>query len=226
MLWEQDTVIPLRDANPSRTIPVVNYFFILANVVVFFFEMTLGKHLDTLFYHFGVVPAVWVEDARSLHPHVVIPLITSMFLHGGWMHLLGNMLFLFIFGDNVEDKFGHVRYAIFFIIAGFAAALTQIYFDPMSRVPMIGASGAIAGVMGAYVLLFPKARITTLIFILIFIKIIELPAFLFLGLWFLMQILSGVMAFGIGGDAGGVAWWAHIGGFSVGLLAVPIFKKR
>jgi membrane associated rhomboid family serine protease len=219
-------MIPLRDANPSRTIPFITYLLIVVNIIAFFFELSLGKYLNDLVMRFGLAPAQWLADAKTYHPHVVLPLFTSMFLHGGWMHLLGNMLFLFIFGDNVEDKFGHFRYLLFYLLAGLAAAFTQIYFNASSEVPMIGASGAIAGVMGAYVLMFPTARITTLIFIIIFIKIIELPAYLFLGLWFLMQIFSGVMSLGIGGDAGGVAWWAHIGGFAIGVLSVPVLRRR
>lgn len=219
-------MIPLRDANPSRTVPFITYLLIVANFLAFFFELSLGKFLNDLFARFGLIPALWLADVKSLHLHTIYPLFTSMFLHGGWMHLLGNMLFLFIFGDNVEDKFGHFRYLIFYFLAGLAAAFTQIYFNASSEAPMVGASGAIAGIMGAYVFLFPKARITTLLFIIIFIKIIELPAYLFLGLWFLMQMLSGVMSLGIGGDAGGVAWWAHIGGFAIGALAVPVMRKR
>ena len=219
-------MIPLRDSQPSRTFPFVNYFFILANVVVFLFELSIGKYTNDLFAHFGLVPALWIADMKAAHIHAIIPLFTSMFLHGGWMHILGNMLFLYIFGDNVEDQFGHFRYFIFYFMSGLAAAFTQIYFNAGSYGPMIGASGAIAGVIGAYVLMFPKARVTTLIFIIIFIKIIELPAFLFLGLWFVMQIISAVLSLGIGGDAGGVAWWAHIGGFAMGFLAVPVFRKR
>jgi membrane associated rhomboid family serine protease len=219
-------MMPLRDAAPSRTIPFVTYLLIVANFVAFFFELSLGKFDTDLISRFGLAPASWLAGIRAMHISVLLPLFTSMFLHGGWMHLLGNMLFLYIFGDNVEDKFGHFRYLLFYLLAGLAAAFTQIYFNSASEVPMIGASGAIAGVMGAYVFMFPKARITTLIFIIVFIKIIELPAYVFLGLWFLMQIFSGVMALGIGGDAGGVAWWAHIGGFAVGAVAVPVMKRR
>ncbi|MFI5253352.1 MAG: rhomboid family intramembrane serine protease [Bacteroidota bacterium] len=219
-------MIPLRDANPSRTIPFITYLLILINFIVFFFELSIGKYQNDLFLHLGLIPSVWIADVKLFHAHSFLPLFTSMFLHGGWIHLLGNMLFLFIFGDNVEDKFGHGRYFVFYIVAGLAAAITQIYFNAASEAPMIGASGAIAGVMGAYVLMFPKARITTLIFIIIFIKIIELPAYVFLGLWFLMQIFSGMMALGIGSDAGGVAWWAHIGGFAMGIVAVPFLKRR
>jgi len=221
-------MIPLRDANPSRTIPVVNYLIIGLNVVVFLMEMNAGRHADVLVSRLGVVPARLTHQLATMHVgwRTFLPFITSMFLHGGWIHLIGNMLFLYIFGDNVEDRFGHVRYFFFYFISGIAAALTQVYINPDSAAPMIGASGAIAGVLGAYVLMFPTARILTLIPIFFFFQLVELPAFIFLGLWFLLQIVSGLLALGIGGDAGGVAWWAHIGGFGAGAILMPILKRR
>ena len=141
------------------------------------------------------------------------------------MHLIGNMLFLYIFGDNVEDKFGHLKYLFFYIMAGLAASLTQTFMSPNSEIPMVGASGAIAGVLGAYVFMFPTAKVVTLIPIFFFFQIVELPAFIFLGVWFLMQIFSGLMSLGIGADAGGVAWWAHIGGFGLGVILFPFLRK-
>lgn len=221
-------MIPLRDANPSNTVPFVNYTLIGVNVVVFLFEISLGRHFQDLIFTFGVVPARMFEDGQTLllGSSSIIPLFTSMFLHGGWLHLLGNMLFLYVFGDNVEDRFGHTKYVAFYFLAGIAAALTQAFINPASEVPMVGASGAIAGVLGAYVLMFPTAKVSTLIPIFFFFQVVELPAFLFLGIWFILQIFSGVMALGIGGDAGGVAWWAHIGGFGVGVAMVPFLKKR
>ena len=221
-------MIPLRDINPSRTIPFVNYILIALNVLIFLFELSLGKHLDELFYRFAVVPAHWMHDVLMMQIGIssVVPFFSSMFLHGGWMHLLGNMLFLYIFGDNVEDRFGHVKYIFFYFLCGIAAALTQVYINPTSEIPMVGASGAIAGILGAYVFIFPRAKVTTLIPIFFFFQIIELPAFVFLGLWFLIQIFSGMMALGIGADAGGVAWWAHIGGFGAGAVMIPLLKKR
>ncbi|MBI1806582.1 MAG: rhomboid family intramembrane serine protease [Ignavibacteria bacterium] len=221
-------MIPLRDANPSNTVPFVNYTLIVVNVVVFLFEVSLGRHFQNLIFTFGVVPARMFGENQSLYLGVstVIPLFTSMFLHGGWLHLLGNMLFLYVFGDNVEDRFGHAKYLVFYLLAGIAAALTQAFINTRSEVPMVGASGAIAGILGAYILMFPTAKVSTLIPIFFFFQIVELPAFLFLGIWFLMQIFSGVMTLGIGGDAGGVAWWAHIGGFAIGVVMVPLLKKR
>ncbi len=221
-------MIPLRDANPSRTIPVVNYILIAVNAIVFFIELSHGRNLDQFIVHYSVIPARFMHDISSgqIDASTIVPFFTSMFLHGGWLHLIGNMLFLYIFGDNVEDQFGHLKYLFFYVVAGFAAAMTQVYVNAASHAPMIGASGAIAGVLGAYVLMFPTARVATLIPIFFFFQIVELPAFVFLGLWFLMQILSGILSLGIGGDAGGVAWWAHIGGFGAGAVMLPFLKKR
>jgi membrane associated rhomboid family serine protease len=221
-------MIPLRDKNPSRTIPFVNYVLIILNIIVFLFEISLGKAMEQFIYTFGVVPSYLMNDIHTLSIGVgtVMPFFTSMFLHGGWMHLLGNMLFLYVFGDNVEDRLGHWKYFIFYLIAGIAAAASQVFVSPNSEIPMVGASGAIAGVLGSYIILFPRARVLTLIPIFIFLQVIELPAFLFLGIWFLIQIISGTFALGIGADAGGVAWWAHIGGFVSGIIMLPFLKKR
>jgi hypothetical protein len=220
-------MIPLRDTNPSSTVPFVNYVLIVLNAFAFFVELALGSHLDEFIYHFGVVPVRLTTDIEMVQMNMltILSLFTSMFLHGGWMHLIGNMLFLHIFGDNVEDKFGHFRYFVFYILAGVVAALTQVFISPYSEVPMVGASGAIAGVMGAYVFMFPRAKVATLIPLFIFFQIIELPAYIFLGIWFLIQIYSGMMELGIGADAGGVAWWAHIGGFAMGSALLPFMRK-
>jgi len=220
-------MIPLRDTVRSNTIPVVNYLLIVLNGAVFFFELSLGRHLDTFILHHGLVPARFtgVMQSGGLHLSAFVPVFTSMFLHGGWLHLLGNMLFLYIFGDNVEDRFGHFRYLAFYLVAGVAAAATQVYFNPDSEMPMVGASGAIAGVLGAYVFLFPTARVVTLIPIFFFFQIVELPAYLFLGIWFALQMVSGLLSLGIGGDAGGVAWWAHVGGFAAGAVLFPFLRK-
>jgi len=221
-------MIPLRDKNHSRTIPFVNYILITANALVFFFEMSHGSGMSKFIFHYGLVPAHFITSVNSLQIGIktILPFFTSMFLHGGWMHLGGNMLFLFVFGDNVEDRFGHIRYLFFYLIAGLAAASLQIYMFPGSEIPMVGASGAIAGVLGAYVFMFPSAKVTTLVPIFFFFQIIDLPAFIFLGIWFIMQILSGMFSLGIGGDAGGVAWWAHIGGFAAGAIMIPFLRKR
>jgi membrane associated rhomboid family serine protease len=220
-------MIPLRDANPSRTVPFVTYGIIVLNVVVFLLELAMGDRVGALFMQFGVVPyrVSASFDPGSLDAGAWLSFGTSMFLHGGWMHLIGNMLFLYVFGDNIEDRCGHARFVLFYLIAGAAAAATQVVVDPASEVPMVGASGAIAGVLGAYVILFPRARILTLLPIFIFFQLLELPAYLFLGLWFLMQVASGLLSLQIGGDAGGVAWWAHIGGFAGGALLLPFLGR-
>jgi membrane associated rhomboid family serine protease len=221
-------MIPLRDKNPTRTIPFVNYGIIALNVLVFLVELSVGKQIGGFIFQFGVVPARLVEAVQTvqLNPAAFYSLFSSMFLHGGWMHLVGNMLFLHVFGDNVEDRFGHTRYFFFYGISGLGAALTQVFFNPLSQIPMVGASGAIAGVLGAYMFLYPRARVITLIPIFFFFQIVELPAYFFLGFWFLLQFLSGMMALGIGADAGGVAWWAHIGGFACGALLLPFLRKH
>ena len=220
-------MIPLRDANPSRTVPFVTYTLIGINVLVFLYEASIGRHLEDFIYSFGVVPARWTEAVSAMRfgADAVVPFLTSMFLHGGWMHLIGNMWFLHIFGDNVEDRFGHLKYLFFYLFAGLAAAAAQVLVNPSSEAPMVGASGAIAGVLGAYVFLFPRARVAALIPLFVFFQIVELPAYVFLGLWFLLQAASGLMSLGIGGDAGGVAWWAHIGGFAAGAVLFPFLRK-
>lgn len=217
-------MIPLRDTVRSRTVPYVNYLLIAACGVVFFVELSLGSGVGKLLYSFGAVPAAIVQAyGEGNHSfRLYVPLLSSMFLHGGWLHLIGNMLYLYIFGDNVEDRLGHLGYLAFYLLSGVGAALTQVYFSPDSRAPLIGASGAIAGVLGAYFLLYPRARVLTLIPLFVFFPVVELSAFFFLGFWFVMQFLQA--ALGSGADvSGGVAWWAHAGGFLVGAALLPIF---
>ncbi len=220
-------MIPLRDTNPSETVPFINYALIAANIAAFLFETSLGKGLNDFIATFGLVPAQFSADleSRQIGLSTIIPIFTSMFLHAGWLHVAGNMLFLYIFGDNVEDRFGHGKYLGFYLLSGAAAALTQALVNPHSEVPMVGASGAIAGVLGAYVFMFPTAKVATLIPIFFFFQIVELPAYMFLGIWFLIQALSGLFALRIAADAGGVAWWAHIGGFAAGAILFPFLKK-
>src|ERR1051325_754599 len=201
-------MIPLRDIIPSRTTPVVTISLIAINVFVFLYELSLGRAVDAFTLYWGLVPAAfsWVA------------VFTSMFLHGGLMHVAGNMLYLWIFGDNVEDRMGHGRFLVFYLRCGVAAALGQTITAPDSTVPMVGASGAIAGVMGAYFVLYPRSRIVTGVLLFIFIRVIEIPAIVFLGVWFLMQFISGIGAIGstIGRSSGGVAFWAHVAGFVMG----------
>jgi membrane associated rhomboid family serine protease len=206
-------MIPLYDVVPSRTLPVVTVALILLNALVFLFELSLGSAVDLLLLTYGLVPADFSLPT----------LFTSMFLHGGFTHVGGNMLFLWIFGDNVEDRMGHGRFLAFYLLCGAAAALAQTLMQPASLVPMVGASGAVAGVMGAYFVLYPHSRIVTLVFF----YFIEVPAILFLGLWFFMQFVSGVGSIAATSDvaAGGIAFWAHVAGFAAGVAGVFFFRQ-
>jgi membrane associated rhomboid family serine protease len=212
-----DSMIPLSDVIPSRTVPVVTIALISVNVFIFLYEQTLPEPLLRQFVAtYALIPA-WFS---------VPALFTSQFLHGGWMHIISNMLYLWIFGDNVEDRLGHVRYLVFYLGAGAAAAILQTLFDPFSSIPMVGASGAIAGVMGAYFVLYPYSRVLTAVFLIIFFDIIEVPAVFFLGLWFLLQLLSGVGSLAASNAGGGIAFWAHIGGFVAGVLIGLVLRSR
>jgi membrane associated rhomboid family serine protease len=202
-------MFPIADVIPSKTTPYVTISLIALNAVAFLFELTLSEpELQLFVQSFGVVPAYFSWAS----------VLTSMFLHGGWLHFLGNMLYLWIFGDNVEDRMGRGWFLAFYLLCGTAAALGQAAIQPYSMVPMIGASGAIAGVMGAYFVLFPHSRVLTAVLIIFYLDIIEIPAIFFLGIWFLMQFFSGVGSLGADAAAGGVAFWAHVGGFMVGAL--------
>jgi membrane associated rhomboid family serine protease len=208
--------IPLKDLNPRRTSPVVNTLLILTNVIVFLYQLTLTPHQSDAFALANATIPNHIRLALNGHGNLeaaLIPIFTSMFLHSGFMHIAGNMLFLWIFGDNVEDYFGHVPYLLFYFVCGIGSGLTHILFNYHSSLPALGASGAISGVMGAYIILFPRARVLTLVFIFF----IPIPAFIILGYWFLLQFLAGVSTVGAAAT-GGVAWWAHIGGFLLGML--------
>ena len=221
-LWNEG-LIPIRDTIPSRTAPVVTVALIAVNVVVFLHEAALGPYLEKFVFAYGLVPRRLVFwPGAPLDPARFLPLFTSMFWHGGWLHLLGNMLYLWIFGDNVEDKLGHVRYLVFYVAAGIVAALTQVALNPTSPLPTVGASGAIAGVLGAYLISYPRARVLTLIPIIIFPWFVEIPAFAYLIFWFLLQLLEGVGQLGVPQEGGGVAVWAHIGGFVAGVVLVKL----
>ncbi len=217
-------MIPLRDDVPSRTIPFVTIGLIVANALVFAHELLLARegHVQAFFASFALTPA-HVVYASS--PSVYSTVFTSMFLHEGWLHIIGNMWYLWIFGDNVEDSVGHFRFILFYLLCGIGAAAAQVAISPESTTPMIGASGAISGVLGAYLLLFPRARVFTLFPIWIFIRFIEVPAVLILVLWFGLQLLSGWAALG-SSQEGGVAFWAHVGGFLAGMILILPFKKR
>ena len=210
-------MFPLSDVIPSRTVPFVTIGLIIVNALVFLYMVTLpDAALETFIATYAVVPA-WFS---------IPTLFTSQFLHAGWMHIVGNMLYLWIFGDNVEDRLGHVRYLLFYLGAGAVAAILQVLFSPFSSVPMLGASGAIAAVMGAYFVLYPQSRVLTAVFILIFFDLVEIPAVFFLGIWFLMQLLSGVGSLGVRSAAGGTAFWAHVGGFVVGVVVGAVLRAR
>ena len=217
-------MIPLRDDNPTRTTPFVTVALLLANIVVFIYEVLLPPEAgQALIYQMGLIPAE-ITTGASFHPEFPLPLtvFTSMFLHGGWFHLGSNMLFLWIFGNNIEDASGHFRFLVFYLLCGIAAAGTQVIATPASEIPMVGASGAIAGVLGAYMLLYPHARVLTLVPIFIFIRIMYLPAVVVLGLWFVLQIL---LSSSSRSGAGGVAFFAHIGGFVAGMILIWFFRR-
>lgn len=223
-------MIPLRDANPSRSVPVVTLALIALNCVVFFYELALPPAgLEKLVFTFGMVPAK--VTAFPTNPSIgfldaTVPFLTSMFLHAGWLHLIGNMWFLWIFGDNVEDYVGHLRFLLFYLLCGLAASVAHLAFNLNSTIPTVGASGAIAGVLGAYLLLFPGARILTLVPV-VFVWLTELPAYVILLYWFVLQVLQGTAtSLAQTGPGGGVAWWAHVGGFVAGLALVKIVASR
>jgi rhomboid family protein len=225
--------IPLNDNIRRQSFWTVTLLLILLNTVIFLFELSLGPELNGFIHAFGVVPARYVTHHGWVTPGVaalVIPVFVSMFLHAGWLHLIGNMLFLLVFGRSIEDRFGHGRFVLLYFASGFAAALLYIDVSAGSRVPSIGASGAIAGVLGAYFVVFPRARITTVIWLFFFLWTVYLPAFLVLGYWFLIQFLMGFQTLAIeSATGGGVAWWAHIGGFTTGVilgLIMPPARRR
>jgi len=215
-------IFPIRDLLPSRTFPGVNTAIIVANCVVWIFELILGPRLDGFIDSYGLVP---MTIRLGTDPAQFLTVLTSMFLHGGWMHVIGNMWFLYIFGDNVEDAMGHVRYPIFYLLCGIGAAAAQVAIDPESKMPMVGASGAIAGILGAYLSLYPRARIVSLLFLGIFIQFLTIPAYVVIVVWFGLQLVEGLVSLGRVAE-GGVAFWAHIGGFIVGFVLVRIFVKR
>jgi membrane associated rhomboid family serine protease len=219
-------MIPLGDSVPSERTPFVTYTLIAISALVFFWELLAGPYAEEFIIAWGTIPAQiinWQQD-----PWVLSTLVTSIFLHGGWLHLIGNMLYLAVFGDNVEGIMGHRRFLFFYLTCGVAANLAQIAIAPSSTVPGIGASGAIAGVLAAYLLCFPRARVFVGIPLLVYMEVIALPAILVLGFWFVVQLFNGVATIGASSEAtmGGVAWWAHIGGFIAGLLLTPLLRQR
>ncbi len=219
--------IPLKDLNPRRTYPIVNTSLILLNVLVFIYQYTLTPHAFKLFMTtYATVPArfpAWLSGHAPFES-AFLPLLTSMFLHSGILHIAGNMLFLWIFGDNVEDFYGHITYLFFYLVCGLGSGLLHVLFNMSSTIPALGASGAISGVMGAYAILYPRSRILTLVFVFL----VPIPAVLILGYWFILQFLSAFGSLGaVGSNAsGGVAWWAHVGGFLLGMLITMMARSQ
>ena len=222
-------MIPLRDINPRSTMPFMTVLIILANLGAFLYQVSLGPRAgQILVYTYGMIPArvplAFVGDGITL-VQAFAPLLTSMFLHGGWFHLIGNMWFLWVFGDNIEDRLGHLSYVLFYLVCGVGAGVVHSVANLGSTIPAVGASGAISGVMGAYIVLFPRSRVLTLVPLLFFFFTVQLPAVVLLGYWFLIQFLSGVGSLGMH-TQGGVAFWAHIGGFVLGALLVVGSRRR
>ena len=220
-------MIPLRDDNPTTLKPVITVGLIALCTLVFFWQLSLGAHAEAMIQALGVMPAALFGN-QSLPPELrqvpaALTVVTSMFLHGGWMHLIGNMLYLWIFGNNVEDAMGHGRFVVFYLLCGVAAVLAQALPAPDSTIPMIGASGAISGVLGAYLLLYPHARVLVLIPLGYLSRMVYLPAMVVLGFWFLLQFLSILLT---DPNQPGVAFGAHAGGFVAGMLLIPLFKRR
>lgn len=223
-------MIPLHDDVPAWRRPVVTYLLIALNLVAFLYELALGPQITPFLQQWAVIPRELTLEwprllAGQVRPEVWWPVLSAMFLHGGWLHLGGNMLFLWIFGDNVEDRLGRAGFLLFYVAAGVAATALQVYLNPMSRVPTLGASGAIAGVLGAYVVLYPRAQVLTLVPLGLLTTTLRVPAVLYLFVWFALQALQGVVSLGAGrADTGGVAWWAHVGGFLLGLMVGAVLR--
>lgn len=219
-------MIPLRDINPTERFAVVTFTLIILNVAVFVYELTLGQMAGELFVQsFALVPAkLFARGPATSHAFpVAATLFTSMFLHGGFLHIAGNMLYLWIFGNNVEDAMGRLRFILFYALCGLFAAYAHAYVNRLSTVPMIGASGAISGVLGAYLLLYPRARVVTLIFFGFYVRTVQIPAMIVLGFWFVLQFLNAMLD---SGSRGGVAWYAHVAGFVAGMLLIGLFKRN
>jgi len=228
-------LLPYKDDNPISTIPVATVFLVAVNVMIFlYFRLDVAptaKEFAAVVMNLGVIPALFFTSPH--HHHVVkltqaVPppftLLTAMFMHGGFLHLGGNMLYLWIFGNNVEDYLGHIRFLIFYLLVGVLASLTYMVTNPFSMMPMVGASGAIAGVLGAYFILFPRARVHVLLFLIIFFTTIEVPAIIVLGIWIIAQIMDGMAD--LGREGGGIAWFAHIGGFFSGIIMLKLIPRR
>lgn len=219
-------MIPIRDSMKSRSFPFVNLVLIVVNFWVFMKELMVEPYqLNQLYYTYGLVPADAVNAFMGGVPvvSIMLPFFTAIFLHGGWVHIIGNMLYLWIFGDNVEDRLGHMCYLFFYLAAGLAGNIVHVAANPSSTVPVIGASGAVAGILGGYFVLFPRSRILALVPIFFFLTLMEVPALIFIAIWFIVQVFNGMAS--LGGTANAVAWWAHIGGFVAGALLVRLLNR-
>ncbi|MDH4222426.1 MAG: rhomboid family intramembrane serine protease [candidate division Zixibacteria bacterium] len=221
-------MIPLRDNIPSQKKPIVTTIILSINILVFFYQLSLGADFEGFILKYGAIPDQIMHGER-VTPYSTFPftltLFTAMFLHGGLWHLLGNMLYLWIFGDNIEERLGHLRFLILYIVSGLAASFAHIFMSPNSQLPMVGASGAIAGILGAYMIEFPYAKILTLVFFGFFIRVVSIPAFFVLGFWFILQLIYASTTLGVSGG-GGIAWFAHIGGFLAGIILFRLLRKR
>ena len=220
-------MIPIRDRNPSGTFPYVTIGIIIVNILIFLYELSLGSGLGEFIMKFGVVPlkvSYYSQVPDLTFINTFFPFISSMFLHGGFVHLIGNMWFLWIFGDNIEDKLGHFKFIAFYFLCGIIASSVHVFFNTQSNVPCIGASGAIAGVLGAYMITFPHARVVTIVPLFVFIQVMELPAMVVLGFWFVIQFFNGAASITASASGAGVAWWAHIGGFAAGVIILYIIR--
>lgn len=217
-------MIPFKDDNPTRNYPLVTITFIAINCVVFFYQFFLTPSPQQFILSYGAIPRflLTLDSPQPINP--LISVLTAMFMHGGLLHIAGNMLYLWIFGNNIEDQIGPFRFVIFYVLCGFIAAYSHAIFDSDSLVPMVGASGAISGVLGAYVLLFPGARVHTLLFLGFFVTVVRIPALVVIGMWFIFQIVNGIFSMGV--REGGVAWFAHIGGFITGIVLIKFFIRK
>lgn len=215
-------MIPIRDLIPTRRVPVINYLLILANIIVFVAEWLAGPGQESMIYQYALIPA---NFTTGLKLGDITDIFTGMFMHAGLAHIAGNMLYLWIFGDNVEDSMGAGKYLVFYLVGGVVASLAHIITNPGSQIPTVGASGAIAAVLGAYLVLYPRSRVVTFIPLGFFMRLATIPASIVLGLWFILQLFSGVLSLG-GSDVGGVAFWAHIGGFVSGVVLAKLFTWR
>jgi membrane associated rhomboid family serine protease len=217
-------MIPIKDENPTSTFPIFTIGIIALNCIIFLYQQSLGRAAAGFILTYGAVPDA-VSSFRMTDFPAPLTLLTSMFLHGGWLHLIGNMLYLWIFGNNIEDQLGHLRFLVFYLVCGAVASSAHIAVTPHSRIPMVGASGAIAGVLGAYIVKFPHARVLTLLWLGFFVRLVRIPAIFFLGFWFIMQLIFGLPSLATPGT-GEIAFFAHIGGFLAGLFLFPLWERR